>query len=135
MNLLEVNWDPTNRQLRQFGGLCLFALPLVSWLWGGGEQIVAVLAIVGLLTALAGFACPRTLKPAFIGLTVLAAPIGIVIGELAMLLVYFGVFLPIGLVFLALNRDALQLKPERRSKTYWQAKKPPGGAADYYRQS
>ena len=135
MKLVEVNWDPTNRQLRQFGGLCLLALPLVSWLWGGDEQIVGILAMVGLLLAIAGFACPRTVKPAFIGLTVVAAPIGFLIGELAMLLVYLGVFLPIGLVFRVLNRDALQLKSDRRSKTYWQAKKPPGNAADYYRQS
>ena len=135
MKLIEVNWNPANRQLRQFGIVCLFALPLVGWLWGGGGQIVSLLAMAGLLLAIAGFACPRSVKPVFIALTVVAAPIGIVIGELAMLLVYLGVFLPIGLVFRVMNRDALQLKFDRRARTYWQAKKPPGSPADYYRQS
>ena len=135
MKLIECNWEPSNRQLRQFGIVCLFALPLVGWLWGGGGEVVRLLAMVGLLLAIAGFACPRTLKPVFIALTIVATPIGMVIGELAMLLVYFGVFLPIGLVFRAMNRDALQLKFDSRARTYWQAKKPPGGAADYYRQS
>ena len=135
MKLIEVHWNPPNRQLRQFGIICLFALPLVGWLSGGGEQTVSLLAMVGLLLAIAGFACPRMVKPVFIALTVVAAPIGMLIGEFAMLLVYLGVLLPIGLAFRIMNRDALQLKFDRRAGTYWQAKKPPGSPADYYRQS
>lgn len=135
MKLVEVNWNPTNRQLRQFGIVCLFAPPLVGWLSGGGGQLIGLLAMAGLLFAIAGAVRPRMMKPVFIALTIVAAPIGMVIGELAMLLVYFGVFLPIGIVFRVMNRDALQLRFDRRARTYWQAKKPPGGPADYYRQS
>ena len=135
MKLIEVNLSPTDRQLRQFGITCLFALPLAGWLLGGAGQLVSLLATAGLLLAIAGFACPRIVKPVFIALTVAAAPIGMVIGELAILVVYFGVFLPIGLVFRVMNRDALKSKFDRRAKTYWQTKKPPRSAADYYRQS
>ena len=93
------------------------------------------LALIGLVLASAGMAVPTILKPIFLALTFVATPIGMVIGELAMLLVYFGVFLPFGLVFRAVKRDVLQLRLNRNKTTYWQAKKPPTNVASYYRQS
>ena len=134
MRLIEINWNPSNRQLRQFGVVCLFALPLLGWLWGGGPTVV-IAAAAGLLLAVAGMARPKMVKPAFLALTLVAAPVGIVIGEAAMLSIYFGVFLPIGLVFRMMNRDGLQLKFDRRAKTYWQPRKQPRDAASYFRQS
>ncbi len=135
MKLVEVNWDPNDRQLRQFGIICFFALPLVGWLWGGGPWMVEWLAAAGLLLAIAGLVYPKAVKPAFLGLTIVAAPIGIVVGELAMLAMFFGVFLPIGLIFRIMKRDALQLRLDRQAKTYWQSKKQPRDVASYFRQS
>jgi hypothetical protein len=94
-----------------------------------------LLALAGLVVGAAGVFLPKAVKPLFRGLTIMAAPIGMVIGEFAMLLIYFGVFLPFGLVFRIVKRDALQLKFDRKATTYWQPKRQPGGAASYYRQS
>ncbi len=135
MKLIEINWNPTNKQLRQFGVICLFALPLLGWYWGGGLGAVSALAVAGIALAVAGVAAPRLVKPVFLALAIVATPIGMVFGEIAMVLVYFGVFLPIGLVFRAMKRDALQLRLDRQCKTYWQAKRQPDGATTYYRQS
>ncbi len=135
MKLVEINWDPNDRQLRQFGAICLVALPLVGWLWGGGPNVVGWLAVAGFLLAIAGVVHPRAVRPAFLGLTIVAAPIGIVVGELAMLAMFFGVFMPIGLIFRIVKRDALQLKFDRQAKTYWQSKKQPRDVASYFRQS
>jgi hypothetical protein len=135
MKLVEINWSPTDRQLRQFGIICLFALPLVGWFWGGGLTIVGWLGATGLACAFAGLVLPKALKPAFLALMIVATPIGIVIGELAMLLIYAGVFLPIGIVFRCARRDALQLKADRRATTYWRVKSQPGSVTSYYRQS
>ena len=134
MKLVEINWDPTNRQLRQFGVNCLFALPFVGWIWGAGLQTIGLLALSGLLLAIVGAALPRAVKPVFLALMIVATPIGMVIGELAMLIVFFGVFLPFGLVFRILRRDALQLTLSRQAKSYWQTKKQPNEPASYYRQ-
>lgn len=32
MRLVQMDWHPQDRQLRQFGIICLLALPLVGWL-------------------------------------------------------------------------------------------------------
>ena len=95
MRLVEINWSPTDRHLRQFGTICLFALPLVGWLWGGSVTVVVCLAAVGLVLATVGVSFPIAVKPIFLALTILVIPIGMVVGEVAMLLIFFGVFLPI----------------------------------------
>lgn len=51
------------------------------------------------------------------------------IGELAMLLIYFGCFLPIGLVFRVVKYDALKLDLEESKTTYWETKKSPTNMA------
>lgn len=135
MKLVEINWNPTNRQLRQFGVICLFALPLVGWLWGAGGQLLTWLGLAGLVLATVGLLLPRALKPVFLGLTIVATPIGMVLGELVMLLIYFGVFLPIGIIFRVIQRDALQRTLDKNAPTYWENKRQPQTVSSYYRQS
>lgn len=133
MSLIEINWSPTSRQLRQFGLLCVVLLPLVGWLWSAPTIVLWTLASVGAILAGLAFLRPQFVSPIFIGLIIMTAPIGMVIGELAMLLIYFAIFLPIGFVFRVLRRDALQLKIDRTAESYWQDKEPPKNAASYYR--
>jgi hypothetical protein len=135
MKLIEINWNPTVRQRRQIGAICLFALPLVGWSWSGSWQTTILLLIVGCVFALVGAVAPIALKPVFLTLTMIATPIGMVLGEIMLLLIYFGVFLPMGLIFYLMKRDALELKLDRHGTTYWQPKKQPSGPASYYRQS
>ncbi len=135
MKLIDVNWSPTDRQLRQFGILCLIALPLAGWIWGAGSWLFGGLLAAGLLIGLMGVAFPRAVCPLFLALTIVATPMGVVIGEVALLLIYFGVFLPTGVLFRLRKRDALQLRIDKSAATYWQAKRKPQSAATYYRQS
>ena len=135
MKLVQINWNPGRRQLRQFGAICLVALPVVGWMWGGGTTLVATLALVGAILALVGMLAPKILKPLFLVLTVAATPIGMVIGELTMLLIYFGVFWPVGMIFRITQRDALQLRRDRTRTSYWQPKRRPADVTSYYRQS
>jgi len=134
MKLVEINWNPTDRQLRQFGVIWLIALPFIGLLWGASLPVLLVLATIGVGISVLSQALPRTLKPIFLAMTVVATPIGIVLGEAALLLTYFGVLFPIGLVFRLVRRDALRLKRDSTATTYWEAKEPPRNVASYYRQ-
>jgi len=135
MPIVEINWHPTNRQLRQFGAICLFALPLLGWLGSADLRTLSGLGLTGVVIALVGLVVPKTIKPVFLALTIVTTPIGIVLSELVMLLVYVGVFFPIGIIFRWAKRDALQLKLGRQDRTYWQPKKQPRDASSYFRQS
>ncbi len=135
MKLLEFNFHPTDRQLRQFGVISLFAVPLIGWLWGAGGSVLAGLALAGIAIAAAGFLLPKLILPIFVALMIVATPIGLVVGELAMILIFFGMFFPLGLFFRLIGRDALALKIDRDASSYWSAKKQPQSVASYYRQS
>jgi len=135
MALLENNWNPSSRQLRQFGGLCLVALPLLAWLWSGSSTVIAILLLIGSLIAIVAWVYPKAIAPLFVGLMLITMPIGMVVGELAMFLIYMTVFLPIGIYFRITSRDRLRLKLDRQATTYWQPKRQPSSVASYYRQS
>ena len=135
MALIELNWHPTTRQLRQFGGLCLVALPALGWLWTGSPTLIATLAVIGLMMASAAWIYPKAIAPVFVGLLLITAPIGMVIGEIAMFLIFVMVFLPIGMFFRVIARDRLQRKLDRDATSYWQPKRQPSSVASYYRQS
>ena len=73
------------------------------------------------------------MKPLYIVLCLLAWPIGIVVNELLVALMFFAVFVPLGLVFRCLGRDALQRKIDPHASSYWQPKPQPKDAASYFR--
>jgi hypothetical protein len=134
MAMFDFNFSPSNRQLRQFGAVCMVAVPLVTWLWTGDAVIVGWAAGVGVTLCGIGFASPQTLKPVFVGLTIATMPIGLVVGELAMLLLYFGVFLPMSIVLRIVGRDSLRRRSPVTGKSFWQERKIPTSVRNYYHQ-
>lgn len=135
MALFEINHNPTTRQLRQFAAICVFGLPLAGWLFGASWGACAALGAVGLALVVASWVAPRFVKPVFVAAVLLSAPIGLAVGELALLLMYAIVIVPVALIFRLMKRDALKLKMDRDATTYWQPKKQPRDVSSYYRQS
>ncbi len=135
MGLIETNWNPNTRQLRQFGVVCGLILPLLAWLWSGSTITITTLAGIGLLIAIVASVYPKGVIPLYVALTLITAPIGTVVGEIALIVVYITVFLPIGIIFRMLSRDRLQLKIDQKANSYWQPKRQPNSIASYYRQS
>jgi hypothetical protein len=142
MKLIDINRHPTDRQLKQFGIAALLFLPLIGWLATGKPRTLAAanlpllgsLAAVGLVFALLAFLKPRALQPVFVGASLVTLPIGLVVGEVVLLVIFFGLFTPMGLLFRLLGRDALQRRLDRGAKTYWQPKRQPDSPARYYQQ-
>lgn len=132
---VEMNWNPTERQLRQFGLISLAALPFLGWFWGLGITAVGILASLGAVSCLLGLLYPRSLKYPFIGLCLLSLPIGIVMGEVMMAVAFVTIFVPLALVFRWLGRDALERAWDPNTKSYWQPKAAAVDARSYLRQS
>ncbi len=145
MALVEIAWNPADRQLRQFGVIALVALPLLGWLFSGKpwpaemtrEQglVIGALAMLGVAAAALAVIRPQTLRWPFVGATLLALPIGLVVGEVVLGIIYFGVFLPVSMIFRLVGRDALERRIDRKAKSYWQPKARPAGPESYFRQS
>jgi hypothetical protein len=142
--LNAVDWRPDDRKLRQFGWAALALLPLVGWLVAGRPSMTAgtvasnaVWAALGLGAVAATLAVvrPQALRWPFVGLTLVALPIGIVVGEILFATAYFLVLTPFALAFRLLGRDALQLRWDENAETYWQPRRQRTDPTDYFRQS
>lgn len=135
MKLFPISWSPTDRQLRQFAGTGMLVLPLLGWfLCGASPRIAVAFAVTGILLGIAAWLRPRLLQPVFVGLSLIAFPIGMVISEVVLLFLYFGLFTPLAIVFRIRGRDALQRPFEKDASTYWRARKPAGEPNHYFRQ-
>jgi hypothetical protein len=140
-----IDFNPTPRQLRQFAFAALVVLPLAAWLFCGrpwGDQwqashawLIGSLAAAGALLVVLSYAAPRLARPAFIGMSLLAFPIGLVVGEVMMAAVYFLVFTPVALLFRLIGRDALDRKSDPHAESYWRPKAQPRDTVSYFRQS
>ena len=136
MSLVDINWRPPDKQLRQFGAISAVALPLLAAWWSRGNPTAIVISAgVGIALATVGWFVPQSLRILFVGLTLISFPIGMVVSELALVAIYLFVFLPIGLVFRLMGRDSMQSKFDRQADSYWRPKRQPLGAKSYYRQS
>ena len=135
MSFVSINWKPSDRQLRQFAIATFVALPLLAWIWTDGSRpVVTALAVCGAVIAVLGWLSPRTIRPVFLALTILMLPLGVVMSEVVLAVVYFGVFLAVGLVFHLMGRDTMTRRFEPNATTYWSEKSMPTGRESYFRQ-
>jgi hypothetical protein len=125
MNWSEIPWRPTARTLRQFAALWLVFAGLLGWRVGG-----APLAALAVAVGVAGLLRPALVRPLFVGLMVVTAPVGWLVSRLLLALLFYGLFTPVGVLFRLLGRDALELRrPDRPS--YWAPKATPSDPRRY----
>ena len=137
MALVELNLQPTRRELRQFAWICLAGLLLVGlilrWRWGL-HTAPMVLWILGPAIAVIGLVVPAALKPLYIGLMVITYPIGWVVSHVTLAIAYYVVLTGLGLIFRAIGRDPLQRKFDRNAATYWIPRRPTTDVKRYFQQ-
>lgn len=132
---VKLNLDPGDRQLRQFAVTCLIAFPLVTWLWTRQMPPTGWAAAVGLTVGGVGIWKPALVRPIFVVLSLVTFPIGLVVGELAMLLVFLLAFVPLAIVFRLIGRDRLQRRGRTvESKSFWQERPATTKIESYFRQ-
>lgn len=122
MAMMEINWNPSRKELRQFGFLCLlFFGGIAAWKWShdGVTLAVQLLAAAAIAGGTLGAVAPQALKYVFVGWIVAVFPIGWTISHLLLGFIYFFVLTPIGLVIRALGHDPMNRTLDRGAKTYW----------------
>lgn len=134
MAVFRINTKPSDRQLRQFGLLCIVLMPAIAWVWGGSNSTILATALIGAGLGLLGVIAPSALKPVFVGLVLVSFPIGFIIGELILLMIFVGVFLPMALLFRIIRRDVLQRRLNAGSETFWVPRNAPSNVRRYFQQ-
>lgn len=144
--LIEIDWRPDDRILRQFGGIALFGFSFMAALawWellvfsfglGDARPVVA-----GCFAALAGISAffslvaPRANLPIYLGLTLVSYPIGFVLSYFIMGFLFFIMITPMGLFFRLTGYDPLHRRFDREATSYWTNPRPRRGKESFFRQ-
>jgi polyferredoxin len=139
MALIELKFDPSPREVKQFTTLWLPAafaiLGGIVWYASGSLRIPALLWSIGIVLGVAGTLSPLLGRVLFIAWMSLTYPIGWVMSHLLLGLIYFGVMTPVGLVLRAFGRDRLERELDRSAPTYWTERPPSEEIEGYFRQS
>lgn len=144
--LVEVDWNPDDRTLRQFGlvGLVGFGLvALLAWkellifsfgLGAAREPLALGLLALALLSALLGAVWPRGNRPIFVAVTAIALPIGFVLSYVIMIALYYLAIMPIGLALRALDKDPMDRRFLPAARSYFEDARPPRPKERYFKQ-
>lgn len=133
MTWKDVIQTPSRRVLRQFGVTgAVMAIGVGACFRGGGMGWGWFALGAGLLMFAAWF--PRALRWPFLGAMLLAFPVGFVVSRVVLVLLYFGVFWPLGVVLRWRGFDPLGLRKGRAGGSYWVEKRTPVDPATYLRQ-
>jgi len=136
--MIEINRNPSTRQLRQFAALWFPAFgALVGFLLFRRleSHMPAVLVwTTAAVVSLVGLASPRFMRWVYVGMMTLTFPIGWVISNVILIVVYYLVLTPIGLAMRLAGRDPMQRRLERDARSYWLARSAQTPTARYFRQ-
>ena len=138
MSLVEIEWHPTGRQLRVFGvsGLLasIVAAVVLLLVWG----VVLFWALLVLATGAAIFLCsfvsPRAARILYIGLTLVAMPIGMVVSLVLLAGFYFLLLTPLAIIFRLMGRDPLHRRFDPTAESYWVPHRPSETMERYFHQ-
>lgn len=122
MAMIEINWNPPRRELRQFGLLCLAifgAMAAYGYFTGGSVLITRALGGAAVVGGVLGILAPQALRPIFVGWMVAAFPIGWTISHLLLGAIFYCLLTPIGLLLRVLGTDPMQRSFDRGADTYW----------------
>ena len=135
--MLDVNMKPSRRDLNWFGVIMLAVFGLVgaAVFFKAGALAAAgtVWAVGGAVVAM--YYAVRALRlPVYLGWMFLVSPIGWTVSHLVLIVVYYLVLTPIGLVMRLVGRDPMTRKLDREAETYWIEHDPSAGRSRYFRQ-
>jgi hypothetical protein len=137
--MLDINWNPSRRDLRQFG---LLWLPLFAAVMGyavlrgtGAWTIPLAIWSVAAVAALVALLAPERLRPVVVAWMAAAYPIGWTISHLVLGITYFVLFTIFGLTLRLVGYDPLNLRNlGARRGSYWQPRDTGRRADSYFKQ-
>lgn len=143
--MIEIDLRPDDRTLRQFGFIALVGFGLLAtlayneWLvfarvgeWR--QQVATFFASLAGVCLLFSLLYPRANLPIYLGLTILAYPIGFVLSYVIMGALFFGLIAPVALFFKLTGRDPMHRRYDPDATSYWTDARPAREKATYFRQ-
>ena len=122
MSVIQINSDPTRRQLIQFGFVWMGFLALfgaVAYLKFDNATLAVVLWSLAVIVPVVGWLAPPFMRLVFVGMSYLAWPIGFVVSHVVLAVVYYLVFTPVGLAMRIFGYDPMRRRFDAGAESYW----------------
>lgn len=135
--MIEIRTDPTVRELRWFG-LALMAffgiLGVVLRLRFGLDGVSRVLWITGGALGAFYYAAPPIRRPIFVAWSIVTFPLGWLLSQAVLVIVFAAVLTPIGLLRRLTGSDPMGRAFERERDSYWEPREGPSPQERYFKQ-
>lgn len=144
--LVELNLNPDRKTLRQFGVIAFVGFGILALLayyeklifsFGLGDSrmtVVWVLLGIGTLALFFSLVYPKANRLLYVGLSLLAFPIGFVLSYVIMGTLYFLIIGPIALLFRLFGRDSMRRRYDPNAASYWADSEPARDKESYFHQ-
>ncbi len=138
MALIEINKNPSRRELRRFAGIWLpgFLLLIGALIWHrwGLSNIAFFTGAVALVIAAVGLSSISFARVLYLGWMTALYPVGWTVSFLLLATVYFVILTPVGLLMRTLGRRPLSLEFDGSVKSYWTPRPDSINIERYFRQ-
>lgn len=137
MTWSDVTRAPKPKVVRQFAVLCfvIFGAFGLFQALGRAKPILGWSCVAfALLSLVLGLTAPRLFRWVFTLSMLIAFPIGFVVSQVMLAVLFFVVFLGVGLALRASGRDAMLRHRKPAGQSYWETKAMPADARRYLRQ-
>lgn len=132
----DIPRNPAPKTLRQFAGACLlFFGILAAREYHKGYHIAGeVIAAVALVVGIAGLIKPSLVRWIFVGWMMLAFPVGWLVSQVMLGLMFYVVLTPVAFLFRLRGRDLLLRKRQPNRTSYWVPARKSRDVRSYFRQ-
>jgi hypothetical protein len=138
MSMIEINWNPKKKELRDFGIIALVASVILSlalyFLKHLSMPWILVIISAGFIIFISSLLSAKLTRIIYLGMILLTFPIGWVMSFIVLAIFYFLIITPVGLFFHLIGHDPLHRKFEPLVKSYWQKRQSPEKADRYFHQ-
>ena len=128
--------DTSSKEIRKFGLVIAIALGVIGsfvYVKFGNFDVVGWLWGIGLLFLILGFILPSVLRPIYKIWMLLAFFIGGIVSRVILIVLFYVVLTPTGLVLRLFGKDVLDQRFEKDRESYWIKKDLSGHTKDQYR--
>lgn len=132
----HVNFNPDRRELRSFAIAMVIGFTFLGLVaaWYIGEFATRTYILWGIGIALAIFALtPYLGRIAYLAVYLPSSIVGYIISHIVLGVMFFTIFLPIGILLRLTGKDLLRLRP-KGPRALWQPLEKKGDLKSYYRQ-
>jgi hypothetical protein len=125
MGMIDVNRNPSRRQLNQFGAIWLVffaAVAAVLWFKLHSLAVTGTVAFLAAVVPAVGWVAPAFMRLVYVGMSYLAWPIGFVVSHVLLAAVFYLLVTPIGLIMRLVGYDPMHRRFEPEAASYWIAR-------------